>query len=342
MKAVLLSEHGSLNNLSIGEAPEPAPGPGQVMVQTGAVALNHLDLFVIDGIPGVKTPLPHIPGADGAGEVVALGEGVSRLKVGDRVMLNACVWCKKCEFCLAGEHSLCIRLQLIGEHSAGTLAEFFRAPEDSLEVIPENVSYSEAAAFSLVHQTAWRMLVTQGELRAGQDVFIHGIGGGVSLAALGIAKLAGARVFVSSSSQEKLERAIKLGADFAYDYSKQKVVNQVMEETGRRGVDLVLDNVGAATWLQSLQLVRKGGSVVTCGATTGPNPQTEVRLIFWKQIRIIGSTMSNATEYRQLIKLLGQRKLSPVIDRSYPLDQSISAFQRLSQGAQFGKILILP
>lgn len=340
MKALLLRQQGGLDNLSFGELPKPHPTFGQVLVRMRAAALNHLDLFVVQGIPGIQIPFPHVPGADGAGEVAAVGDGVQRFKIGDRVMLNACVWCGQCEFCLAGEHSLCIRLQLIGEHLPGTMGEFFIAPEDNLEAIPNQIDFQQAAAFSLVHQTAWRMLMSRGKLQAGEDVFIHGIGGGVSLAALGIAKLAGARVFVSSSSSEKLKRAAQLGADFGFDYGEQDVVRKVMEATGRRGVDLVVDNVGAATWLQSLRLVRKGGRIVTCGATTGPNPKTDIRLIFWKQIRILGSTMSSASEYRKLVGLMGQGKLSPVIDRTYRLDEAPQAFKRLSNGHQFGKILI--
>ena len=340
MKAVLLKRHGNLDNLAVGEIPDPSPGPGEVLIKTRFAALNHLDLWVVGGIPGIEIPMPHIPGADGAGEVVGLGAGVEQFKIGDRVMLNACIWCGQCEFCVAGEQSLCVKLQLIGEHRSGTLGEFFVAPANSLELIPEGIDFQKAAAFSLVFQTAWRMLISQGGLRAGEDVLIHGIGGGVSLAALSIAKLAGARVFVTSSSSDKLERSRQLGADFVYNYQDQDVVREVLQATRRRGVDLVVDNVGAATWLQSLKLARKGGRIVNCGATTGANPQTEIRLIFWKQLHIIGSTMSNAAEYRQLIRLLGQGQLSPVVDRTFPFEEAPAAFERLSEGSQFGKILI--
>lgn len=340
MKALLLKQHGSLDNLSLGEVEVPTPGPSQVLVRTRAAALNHLDLFVVDGIPGIEVPMPHIPGADGAGEVAALGSAATRFKVGDPVMVNACVWCGQCEFCLTGEHSLCVKLQLLGEHLDGTLAEYFVVPENSLEPIPKGIDYETAAAFSLVFQTAWRMLITQARLRAGEDLFIHGIGGGVSLAALQIAKLAGARVFVSSSSNRKLEKATALGADFGFNYKDQDVVQEVARVTGRRGVDVVLDNVGAATWLQSLKIARKGGRIVNCGATTGPNPRTEIRLIFWKQLQIQGSTMSNAAEYRSLVRLLGQGRLSPTIDRTYPLEEAPTAYKRFSKSQQFGKIVL--
>ena len=197
-------------------------------------------------------------------------------------MLNPGIWCDRCEFCRQGEQSLCLRLRLVGEHSAGTMGEYFVAPAVSLTRIPEEIDYPRAAAFSLVHQTAWRLVVTRGRLQPGEDVFIHGIGGGVATASLSIARLVGARVFVSSSDDSKLARARELGATFAFNYEKEDIPDQVCTLTAKRGVDLVVDSVGEKTWLQSLKMVRKGGRIVTCGATTGPNPRTEIRLIFWK------------------------------------------------------------
>ncbi len=342
MKALLYRAHGDLDQVYYGEKQQPEPARGEVLVRTRAAALNHLDLWVLGGLPGIRLEMPHVPGSDGAGVVQGVGEGVTRFAVGDRVMLNACLWCGRCEFCVEGEHSECVRLRLIGEHGDGTLAEFFVAPETSLEPIPEGVGFEEAAAFSLVFQTAWRMLATRAALQAGEDVFIHGIGGGVSSAALQIAKLVGARVLVSSSSDVKLKRARDAGADFTVNYREQDVVREVMSETGKRGVDVVVDNVGAATWLQSLKLVRKGGRIVTCGATTGANPATEIRLIFWKQIQILGSTMSTAAEYRRLVRLLGQGKLRPVIDRTFPLAQGKAALEHLREGRQYGKVVLTP
>lgn len=340
MKALVITSHGDLDRVQLADRPRPQPKPGHVIVRTRAAALNHLDLYVIGGLPGVKVEMPHIFGSDGAGLVEECGAGADRFQAGDRVMLNACIWCGRCEFCLQGEHSLCIRLRMVGEHAPGTFAEYFQAPETSFERIPEGVSCEEAAAFALVFQTSWRMLMTQSDLRAGQDVFIHGIGGGASLAALAIAKLAGARAFVSSSSDEKLDKARELGADFAYNYKKTDVAAEVLRQTGKRGVDVVVDSVGESTWLQSLKLVRKGGRIVTCGATTGPNPATEIRLIFWKQLHIVGSTMSNAAEFRQVVRLLGEGRLRPVIDRTYPLAEGKKALERLRRSDQFGKIVL--
>ena len=340
MQALAIPHHGTIDDIQVLDLERPSPGEGQVLVRARAGALNRLDLFVVAGLPGIKLHMPHVLGSDGAGEVAAVGSGVRGLEVGDRVMLNPCIWCDRCEFCRRGEQSLCVRLRLQGEHVAGTLAEYFVAAAAGLARIPGEIDYLRAAAFSLVHQTAWRMLITRGRLRAGEDVFIHGVGGGVATAALGIARLAGARVFVSSSDDSKLERARQLGATFAFNYEKEDVVDQVRNLTGKRGVDLVVDSVGDKTWLQSIKMVCKGGRIATCGATTGPNPRTEIRLIFWKQISMLGSTMSNVTEFNRVVELLGQGQLQPVIDSVLPLEQGREAFSRLSEGKQFGKIVL--
>ena len=341
MKALLIHGHGDLERVCFEEIEKPRCGSGHVLVRTKAAALNHLDLFVLKGIPGQKLHMPHILGSDGAGVVEAVGDGVTHLSTGDRVMLNACLWCGRCEFCIQGEQSLCIKLRLVGEHSHGTYAEFFLVPAANLEKIPENVSFQEASAFSLVFQTAWRMLTTRARIRPGEDIFIHGIGGGVSSAALQIVKLCGGRAFVSSSSDEKLKQAEKLGADYCYNYTKEDVASQVLRQTTKRGVDLVVDSVGRSTWPQSLRMVRRGGRIVSCGATTGSNPESEIGLIFWKQISILGSTMSNRREYGELITLLAQGKLKPVIAKTFPLAQGKRALEFLRSGRQFGKIVLV-
>jgi NADPH2:quinone reductase len=340
MKAVLIRQHGGVEQVYVGEAEEPKVRPGQVLVRAKAAALNHLDLFVLGGIPGIQLEMPHIPGADGSGVVEETGEGVSTLKPGDRVMLNACLWCGECEFCKLGEESLCVRLGLVGEHVPGTFAEYFVVPEKNLELVPEDVTFEQAAAFALVFQTAWRMLMTQAQLKASEDVYIHGVGGGVATAALQLVNMFGGRAFVSSSSDEKLEKAKELGADFCFNYTKNNVVREVLKATSGRGVDVVVDTVGAATWMQSLKMVRKGGRIVTCGATTGPNPETEIRLIFWKQLQILGSTMSNCEEYRQLVQMLGAGKLRPVISRVFSLSEGPGAFRYLAEEGQFGKVVL--
>ena len=340
MKALLFRQHGDLDQVFCGEIEKPEVAAGQVLVKTRAAALNHLDFFVLKGLPHLDLEMPHILGSDGAGVVEAVGEGATHFSPGDRVMLDAVLCCDQCEFCIRGEHSLCMRMRIVGEATRGTYAEYFSVPQSNLGKIPSHVTFEEAAAFSLVFRTAWRMLVTQARIRPGDDVFIHGIGGGVSSAALPIVKLCGGRAFVSSSSDDKLQKAKELGADFCYNYEKSDVVREVIGETGRRGVDVVVDSVGASTWLQSLKLVRKGGRIVTCGATTGPNSETEIRLIFWKHIEILGSTMSNRSEYRQLTKLLRENKLRPVVDRTFALSEGKEALQYLRQQKQFGKIVL--
>lgn len=342
MNALLFAQHGDLDQVRFDQVDPPEVKPGLVLVRMRAAALNHLDLFVLEGLPGLTLEMPHIPGSDGAGTIEAIGDRSSRLSVGDRVMLNPVISCNECEFCISGEQSMCVQLRLVGEHTKGTFAEYFAVPAANLQKIPPDVSFEEAAAFSLVFQTAWRMLTTRAQIQPADDVFIHGIGGGVSSAALQIAKLFGCRTFVSSSSQAKLRRAKEMGADHCINYKESKVVPEIFSRTGKRGVDVVVDSVGAETWKQSLQLVRKGGKILTCGATTGPNPETEIRLIFWKHIQIIGSTMGNRCEYQQLLKLLGEGKLKPIIDKKYPLAEGQKALQHLSSQQQFGKLVLVP
>ncbi len=340
MKALAIPNHGTLNDIQLMDLDPPSIGKREVLIRTCAASLNRLDLFVVEGLPGIDLEMPHVLGSDGAGEVVEVGSDVADFRPGDHVMLNPCIWCGTCEFCRQGEQSLCVHLRLKGEHAPGTFREYFTAGETNLARIPEGISFSKAAAFSLVHQTAWRLLISRGHLEPGEDVFIHGIGGGVATAALGIARLAGARIFVSSSDDAKLKRARELGATFAWNYENEDVIAQVRSATGNRGVDLVVDTVGEKTWLQSLKLVCKGGRIVTCGATTGPNPKTEIRLIFWKQLSIMGGTLSNVKEYNQVVHLLGEGRLQPVIDCVLPLEQGKEAFSRLAQGQQFGKIVL--
>ena len=295
---------------------------------------------VIAGLPGVRLTMPHVLGSDAAGIVDSVGPGVTRFAPGDRVLLNPLVSCGVCEFCIQGQQSLCVKVGILGEHQSGAFAEYFLAPEANLELIPDQIGFEQAAAFSLVFQTAWRMLISRGRLRAGEDILIHGAGSGVSTASIQIAKHSGARVFVTSSSDEKLESARRLGADFAYNYGSQNVVESVMQDTGKRGVDVVVDSVGSATWGQSLRAVRRGGRVLTCGATTGPNPPAEIHFIFWKQLELIGSTMSSRSEHREVVRLLGAGKLTPVIDRVFPLERGREALEYLQQGKQFGKVVL--
>ncbi len=307
-----------------------------------ACALNHLDLFVREGIPGLKLPLPFWSGCDIAGDVAEVGADVQGVKVGDRVAVNPSLNCGRCEFCIQGEDSLCISYGIVGEHAYGGLAEYVKVDGRNVLTLPDAIPYEGAAAFILVNMTAWRMLVTQAALRAGESLLILGVGGGVSSTAVQIGKLCGARVWVTSSSDEKLERAKALGADERINYSKEDWVKVVLERTGKRGVDVVLENVGAATWKGSLRALAKGGRLVTCGATSGPIGETDIRVVFWKQLRIIGSTMANRREFHQVMAQLFRGTLKPILDRVFPLKDGALAQRLLAEGKQFGKLVLVP
>jgi NADPH:quinone reductase-like Zn-dependent oxidoreductase len=340
MKAIFFTRHGGNEVLEYGERPEPSPGPGEVRVAIRAAALNHLDVFVRNGIPDV--PLPQIPGADGAGVVDAVGEGVEDLASGDRVLLQPGLFCAACEFCRAGEQSLCVSYRILGEHVEGTFAERVVVPRRNVFPIPKGMSFAEAAAFPLVYQTAWRMIVGRAAVRPGETVLIHGVGGGAAGAALEIALLCGARVLATTSGQEKARRAREAGAELVVDYRTEDVGQAVRRHTGKRGADVVVDTVGEATWMTSLRSAAKGGRIVTCGATSGPNPKEEIRLLFWKQISILGSTMANDHEFRALYAAVAAGKLKPRIDRVFPLSEAAAAYSLMESGQQHGKIVLVP
>jgi NADPH:quinone reductase-like Zn-dependent oxidoreductase len=340
VRALHFSQHGGLDRLSFGERPAPVPEPNGVLVRLEAAALNHLDLFVLAGMPGVPIGLPHIGGADGAGVLAAVGERVSDWSVGDEVVINPGLWCGECEFCRAGEESLCVRFGVLGEHRDGTFADLVSVPAASLGRRPAHLDWAEAAAFPLTFLTAWRMLTARAQLREGESILIHGIGGGVALAALVIAKRIGAHVMVTSSDDRKLERARALGADVALNYTKVDVSREVRSSTGKRGVDVVLETVGQATWTTSLRSAAKGGRIVTCGATSGPNPAEELRLVFWNQLSILGSTMGNQRDWAGMIGAVERWGLRPSIAGVFPLEKGIDAYRMLESGGQLGKVVL--
>jgi len=339
VKALFFEKHGGTDRLLFGDRPLPEPGPGEVRVRLRTAALNHLDLFVLGGMPGVPIELPHIGGADGAGVVETVGVGVEGVEPGIEVVFDPGLSCGRCEFCRRGEQSLCVRFGVLGEHNDGTFAEAVVVAADSLAPRPGHLSWEESAAFGLTYLTAWRMLITRGGLRPGESVLIHGIGGGVSLACLQLAKLMGARVLVTSRSQEKLDRAANLGADDVLPADDQ-VAREVRARTGRRGVDIVVDSVGEATWMQSIKAAGKGGRILTCGATSGPNPAEEIRLIFWNQLSIIGSTMGSREDWRQLVSAVAAHELRPIVDSVFPLAEGRTAYERMERAEQFGKIVL--
>ena len=341
MKALAFTEFGGPDKLRLQDVPDPAIKPTEALVRVRACALNHLDLFVREGIPALKTPLPFWTGCDIAGEVAEVGAAVTGVKVGDRVVVNPNLTCGRCEFCIQGEDSLCVRYGILGEHVPGGLAEYVPVRGENLLPLPTHVSFEEAASFVLTNMTAWRMVVTQGQVRPGQDVLIIGVGGGVSSTAVQIAKLCGARVIVTSSSDAKLERARALGADIGINYrTHPEWARQVFEASGKRGVDVVIENVGAATWKDSIRSLKSGGRLVTCGSTTGPIGETLIPLVFWKQVHIIGSTMANRKEFQDVMGLFFAGRLKAIIDEVVPLKDGAAAQQRLAEGKQFGKIVL--
>jgi NADPH:quinone reductase-like Zn-dependent oxidoreductase len=342
MKALAFHEHGGIDKLKYQDVPDPKPGAGDVLVRVKAAALNHLDLFVREGMPGLKLPLPFWSGCDIAGEVVAVGAAAPDVKVGDRVAVNPNLHCGRCEYCQKGQHSLCVSYGILGEHAHGGLAELVKVDGRKVLTLPDHVKYEDAAAFVLVNMTAWRMLVSQARLRAGEDLLIIGVGGGVSSTGVQIGKLCGARVWVTSSSDEKLERARALGADECINYAKDDWVKAIAQKTGRRGVDVVLENVGAATWPGAIRALAKGGRLVTCGGTSGPICETDVRQVFWKQVSIIGSTMATNGEFAEVMAQLFRGRLKAIVDSVMPLKDGVAAQERLAAGKQFGKIVLTP
>jgi NADPH:quinone reductase-like Zn-dependent oxidoreductase len=314
--------------------------PDDVRVRVHAAALNRLDLFVAQGLPGVAPVFPLIVGADGAGVVDAVGPAVRGFAPGDRVMLNPGIACGACEWCVAGDQPLCPGFRMLGEHLPGTIAEQVVVPSRNLALIPERMTFVQAAAFPLATLTAWRMLVTRAKLQAGETVLIWGIGGGVAQAALRIAKLLGARTIVTSSADWKLERARAQGADVALNHAIADIPREVRALTERRGVQVVVETAGAETWERSLRVLGRGGRLVTCGGTTGPMVTTDVRKLFWYQWSLLGSTMGSDAEFRTITTLAGRGELQPEVDTVVPLAQAIDAYRRLEAGAQLGKVVI--
>jgi NADPH:quinone reductase-like Zn-dependent oxidoreductase len=340
LKAIGFYEHGDIDKLQLLELPRPEPGPGKVLINVKAVALNHLDLWVLEGLPGLSLEMPHVGGSDMAGVIASLGDGVTGFQVGQRVVVNPTLSCGDCEWCRQGEDSLCDQFGVIGEHSRGGMAEYAVVPARNLMLMPDDYPFAEVAAAPLVFLTAWRALITRGQVRPGEDVLILGASGGVASAAIQIGKLAGANVYAVTSSPEKMEKARALGADWTVDRTRENWSKAVYEATNRRGVDVVLENVGAATWFDSLRSAKKGGRIVTYGATSGPQPRTDIRYIFWKQLSILGTTMSTRSEFHDVMNLVWQGKLKPVIDSVFPMDEAPAAYRRLKAGAQFGKVVI--
>jgi NADPH:quinone reductase-like Zn-dependent oxidoreductase len=323
VKAVRIHEDGGPEVLRYEDAPDPVPGPGEVLISLRAASLNHLDIWLRRGLP--SAPKPRILGADGAGVVAALGEGASRFREGDAVVVNP---------------GLDDGARIVGEHMDGTHAELIALPEDYVHPVPDELSFEEAAAFPLVFQTAYRMLVTRAGLREGEWVLVWGIGGGVATASFQVAKALGARVIVTSSSDEKLARARELGADATVNHADGGVAEAVREATGGHGADVVVEHVGEATWKTSLQVAANGGRVAVCGATSGPNPPANLHRIWWKQLTILGSTMGTREDFAAVYELVASGRARPIVDRAFPLAEAAAAHEHLEAGRQLGKVVL--
>ncbi len=345
MRGLTISAHGGLDQIEYRtDLPKPEPKRGEIRIRVKAAALNHLDLFVVAGMPGVKITPPWILGADATGIVDAIGDlsGVAdnRLQIGDTVMINPGLSDLTCEYCQAGEQSLCVNFKLLGEHASGTLAEYIVIPARNARSIPKDKPIEQAAAFTLSTLTAWRMVVTRARVKKTDNVLIWGIGGGVALAALEIIRLIGATAWVTSHSEEKLALARGLGAENLLNYTTTDVGKEIRARTNKRGVDVVFDTVGEKSWTQSLVALGRRGRLVTCGATSGPMVQMDVRRLFWNQWDIMGSTMGNESEFDAVTNEFRAGRLTPLVDSVFDISQGRQAFERLQSGQQFGKIVV--
>lgn len=340
MKAAYITGHGGNEVVQVGQREKPADAPGQVVVRMHAATLNRVDLYMRDSGAGITHRLPQILGLDGAGTVESVDADEPLLRPGQAVVLHPGIGCGRCEFCQRGDTALCTRIQFLGEHCDGTFAQWVRLPVAQVFPKPVHLDFAEAAALGVNHLTAWRMLFTKARLQPWETVLVFGIGGGVSLAALQLAKAIGARVIVTSRDDAKLERARALGADHAVNGQTQDVAREVMALTGGRGVDVVFENTGAATWPSALKSLVRGGRLVTCGATTGDQPGADLRRLFVRQLQVFGSSLGSLGEFHDLLGFVARTGLRPVIDRTYALDDVHAALDRLESGAQFGKVVL--
>jgi NADPH:quinone reductase-like Zn-dependent oxidoreductase len=341
MKAVTIRKHGGPEAVEVRDVPDPQAAPGEVVIEVRAAALNHLDLWVRNGRPGMTLKFPHILGSDASGVVAEAGRGVKGVEPGQEVIVNPVLSCGRCAWCLRGEQSECPDFSVVGLGRPGTFARRVAVPAANVYPKPAHLDFVQAAALPLAHLTAWRMLMTRARVRPGETVLVHGIGGGVALAGLQIARLAGAAVLATSSSDEKLDRARALGAAHTLNYrTDPDVAHWARGITEGRGVDVVMDTVGAATWPVDFQAVRRGGRIVLCGVTTGPAAETPLNLLYWNQISVLGSTSGSAEDFRLMRRSVAAAHLVPVLDRVYPLAKAPEAMARMEEGRQFGKIVL--
>ncbi|MCG8603827.1 zinc-binding dehydrogenase [bacterium] len=341
MNAVAIHEHGGLEKLSFEKQPLPQITAKEVLVKIKAAALNHLDLWVREGWPGLKVEMPHILGSDVAGIIIERGEGVTSVNVGDQVLLAPAWGCGVCQACVSGDDNHCPSYKILGENVPGTYAEYVKAPAANAFPIPEGLSFDEAAAIPLVFLTAWHMLVERARIKPGETVLVLAAGSGVGSAAIQIAKLFNANVIATAGSEPKLKKAKELGADELINYEDDDFLKAVRELTGGRGVDIVFEHVGKSTWQRSIRALMKGGRLVTCGATTGYDAVTDLRHVFFRELKILGNFMGRKVGLQQALQFFPD-KLRPVIDTSFTLQDAARAHERLKKREQFGKVILKP
>jgi NADPH:quinone reductase-like Zn-dependent oxidoreductase len=339
MKAIAIDGYG-FENVVLRELDDPSPGPGEVRVRLQAAALNRLDLWTLGGTLGIEHDFPHVLGADGAGEIDALGEGVKAPKPGTPVIVNPGLSCGRCELCRAGEQSECPRFAMLGEHVPGTFAEYVVVPATNVFPAPGHLSPTEAAALGVTFLTAYRMLFVKGRMRPGEWVLITGIGGGLAVSLFQLARLVAGRVYVTSSSDAKIEKARSLGADGGVNYATAKVGREIRSLTGNRGVDLVVDSAGGASLDESLKTLRKGGRLVNAGATAGGKAEINLQRLFWNQIEVIGSTMGSDGDVGDMLRMVAGTGLKPIVDRVVPFAEGVQALRDLESEDRFGKIVL--
>jgi NADPH:quinone reductase-like Zn-dependent oxidoreductase len=337
VKAIRFHQHGGSEVLRYEDVPDPTPGPGEALVRVRACALNHLDLWQRRGIERVPIPLPHISGADASGDVVSSPPGIP---AGRRVMIQPGLSCGRCDMCLSGRDNECAQYDILGYRSDGAYAEYVKVPVQNLIPIPDHVGYVDAAAFPLTFLTAWHMLVTRAQVRAGEDVLVLAAGSGVGQAAIQIARLQGARVFATAGSEEKMARARELGVLEVINHSTGDFAAEIRRLTGKRGVDVVVEHVGDVTWERSLRALARGGRLVTCGATSGHEGSIDLRVLFAKQISLLGSYMGSKGELWRVAGFFFAGQVQPTIDRIYPLAEAAEAQSRLEARGQFGKVVL--
>ena len=342
MKAVYFTEHGGIEVLTYGELPDPVPGEGEVLVRVRACGVNHVDLWIRKGLPFLKLPFPFVPGVDIAGEVAGVGPGTDSLPAGTRVLVNPGVSCGRCQRCLSGWDNLCADYHLIGENLPGGDAQFVKVPAQNLVPLPEAMPFEVGACLPAAFGTAWNMIFEKAKLEPGQWILVHAGGSGVGSAAIQLARMVGANVITTAGSDEKVEKAKALGAHYGINYKTHDFLHEVRRITKKRGVDVVIEHIGEDVWERSLLCLAIGGRLVTCGATSGYLPKTDLRYVFFRNLQILGATTGSKAWLFRITQLVHEGKLRPVLDRVLPLKDARHAHQILEQRQQFGKVVLVP